>query len=192
MDKKTDYLVLVNKENKLPNDWNKTVELVKVIDVRGDEILAEENTLEAYKKLKEEIIKTGIIIEIDSIYRSIDEQQELWDEYMEKCGEEYVRKYIAVPGYSEHHTGLAVDICVVENGVVMSDDDMIEDKNNIFSDIHQKISKYGFILRYPKGKEEITGYAYEPWHFRYVGESIAEEIYQKKLTFEEYKKKAII
>ncbi len=92
-----------------------------------------------------------------------------------------------MPGYSEHHTGLAIDICVVKDGVIINDnDDMIAEKE-LFAKIHEKLADHGFILRFPEGKDDITGYAYEPWHFRYVDSpEIAKEITEKGITFEEY------
>ncbi len=192
---KIDYLVLVNKQTKLPDDWESIVELDEDIDAWGDKVLVEKQALKKYRELKKALLndenleKMGIEIELDSIYRSVKEQQELWDTWSSDPtkGPEYVKKYVAVPGYSEHHTGLAIDICLRKNGKIIADnDDMIKEKK-VFALIHEKLADYGFILRYPEGKDSITGYAYEPWHFRYVGSSeVAKEITSKGLTFEEY------
>ena len=80
--------------------------------------------------------------------------------------------YVAVPGYSEHHTGLALDLYL--------------ESMDVWAKIHAKLPEFGFILRYPEGKEDITGYAYEPWHVRYVGMDTAEEITSRGITLEEY------
>ena len=190
--KKYDYLVLVNKQNKLPDDWESIVELVDTKNAWDEDIKIEKETFEAYKKLKADVEKEGVYIELDSVYRSVKTQQELWDNWSKdpEKGPEYVKKYVAVPGYSEHHTGLAVDICLKIDGKLVYDNDEMKKEKEIFSKIHSKLADYGFILRYLDGKDDITGYAYEPWHLRYVGSvEIAKEIMSKNITFEEYLKK---
>lgn len=184
---KTDYMILVNKDNKLPSDWESRIELVDVKNGLGEMYKVEKKTAEAYKKLKEDLANDGITIELDSTYRTVKEQQDIWDEFEAEKGLEYTKKYVAVPGTSEHHTGLAVDIKIVKNGVVIDDNDDMTAETEIFSKIHKKLAKYGFILRYPVGKESITGYGAEVWHFRYIDSpSIAKDIMDKGLTFEEY------
>ena len=182
-----DYLVLVNKENKLPDDWEEKISLTEVENKYGETYLVEDKTLKAFLGLQEALAKESIIIEIDSATRSVARQQEIWDEFTEEKGEEYTKKYVAVPGYSEHHTGLVIDICIEKDGERINDnDDMIAEKE-IFEKIHSKLSDYGFILRYLEGKEDITGYGYEPWHFRYIGDTeIAKYIMDNNLTLEEY------
>ena len=187
--KKYDYLVLVNKYSRLPDDWEDNVELVNTKNAWDEDIKVEKEAFENYKKLKSALEKEGVTIELDSVYRSVKEQQELWDEWSNgpEKGIEYVKKYVAVPGYSEHHTGLAIDICIKKDGkLVYENEDMIADKET-FAKIHKKIADYGFILRYLENRDDITGYAYEPWHLRYVGsKKIAKEIMDKDITFEEY------
>ena len=107
-------------------------------------------------------------------------------EFIETYGEEYARKTVAEPGTSEHHTGLVIDIVPKVNGEwVVENDDMLKEME-FFDVIHKTMPVYGFILRYPSGKEDITGYSYEPWHLRYVGKEVAEEIYDRQITLEEY------
>ena len=190
---KYDYLVLVNKYSQLPDDWEKNVELVTTKNAWDEEIKVEKEAFEQFKKLKEEVDKDleeyNTTIELDSTYRSVNGQQELWDTWSKdpEKGIDYVRKFVAVPGYSEHHTGLAIDICLKKDGKLIYDNDEMIAEREIFSKVHAKLSKYGFILRYLEGRDEITGYAYEPWHLRYVGdEKIAKEIMDKDITFEEY------
>ena len=186
-DSKINYLALVNKQNKLPDDWEKNVELVDVTNGLGQTYKVEKKAAEAYDKLREELSNEGIIIELDSTTRSVAEQQKLWDEWTVEYGEDYVKKYVAVPGYSEHHTGLAIDIKLIKDGKVIDDNDAMIAEREIFSKIHPKLAKYGFILRYLEGKDAITGYGYEPWHFRYINNpTIAKEIMDKGLTLEEY------
>lgn len=185
--KKINYLALVNKQNKLPNTWEETVELEDVKNAYDEDIKVEKEALAQFKKLREDLLKDGVDIELDSAYRSVKRQEELWNEFEKKYGIDYVKKYVAVPGYSEHHTGLAIDICLKkDNKLIYENDDMMKE-TEIFSKVHSKLATYGFILRYPEGKDNITGYAYEPWHFRYIGDAeIAKEITKKGLTFEEY------
>ena len=186
-DNNIDYLVLVNKKNKLPDDWEEKVDLVTVKDAWGDDIQVERQAYEKYKELKAALEKEQVYIELDSCYRSVAEQQELWDSWTVEKGIEYVKTYVAVPGFSEHHTGLALDICIRVNGeLVFENEDMIADRET-FAKIHAKLADYGFILRYLENRDEVTGYSYEPWHLRYVGSSnIAKEIMSKNITLEEY------
>ena len=181
------YLVLVNKVEKLPDNYEATVQLINVTNSFGKKFQIEKETYEHFVKLRDDLLTNdGIQIELDSVYRSVARQREIVVEFTEQYGADYVKKYVAVPGFSEHHTGLAVDICLVVNGRIIDDNDEMIAQPEIFSKIHKKLADYGFILRYLPGKEDITGYAYEPWHFRYVGEKAAKEIYAKNLTLEEY------
>ena len=105
---------------------------------------------------------------------------------MEKYGEEYTVSHVAVPGYSEHHTGLALDLFLIVDGQIMYENEDLEKYPEIWAKIHELAPDYGFILRYPEGKEDITGYSYEPWHLRYVGADLAKVITEEGLTLEEY------
>ena len=186
---KYDYLVLVNKYSKLPDDWEKNVELVNAKNAWDEDVKVEKEAYEQYKKLADDLKKEDITIELDSIYRSVKEQQELWDNWSKdpEKGIEYVKKYVATPGYSEHHTGLAIDICLKKDGKLIDDNDDMIAENEIFEKIHAKLADYGFILRYLDGRDDVTGYAYEPWHLRYIGnKEIAKEIMDKNITLEEY------
>ncbi len=190
---KYDYLVLVNKYSRLPDDWEKNVELVNTKNAWDEDIQVEKEAYKQFKKFKQEVDNDlkeyNTTIELDSTYRSIKAQQELWDEWSEdpEKGIDYVRKFVAVPGYSEHHTGLAIDICLKKDGELVYDNDEMIAEREIFEKIHAKLSKYGFILRYLENREDMTGYTYEPWHLRYVGDTeIAKEIMDKNITFEEY------
>ena len=186
-DSKIDYMILVNKENKLPADWEEKVELVDVYTGLDETYQVEKKTAEAYKKLKEDLASDHIIIELDSTYRTVKRQQEIWDQFEKDKGLEYAKKYVAVPGTSEHHTGLAVDVKLVKAGKIIEDNDAMTLETELFGKVHAKLAKYGFILRYPVGKEDITGYGAEVWHFRYIDDvDVAKEIMSKGLTFEEY------
>lgn len=182
-----DYLVLVNKENKLPDDWEAKLETTKFTNTLGDEVEVEKKAYDAYLQLKAELEKEDIHVDLDNARRSVDAQQEIWDSFTEEYGEVYTKTYVAVPGFSEHHTGLALDLYLIIDGKdVYLNEEMVE-YPEIWAAIHAKLAKYGFILRYLEGKEAITGYGYEPWHIRYIQSAEkAEEIMSKGITLEEY------
>lgn len=184
--KSVDYQVLVNKTHLIADDYIKDVTFVDFVNVYGEKTQLEEKTYQAYLKLHDALLKENIEIGIDSGYRSIKEQQAVMDEFIEQYGKDYAIKTVAKPGTSEHHTGLAIDIVPKVNGEwIVENDDMLK-QTEIFATIHKKMSDYGFILRYPQGKKEITGYDYEAWHLRYVGKDTANKIYNENLTLEEY------
>ena len=144
------YLVLVNKKNKIPSDWEKKVKLVPATNTFGDDNMVEEKAYQAFLSLREELLKEdGIRIELDSAYRSVEDQQNTVDYFLEKKGADYVAEFIAVPGYSEHHTGLALDIYLVEeDGTEIFENDELLERTEEFKKIHEKLDSYGFILRY--------------------------------------------
>ena len=119
-----------------------------------------------------------------STYRSFEYQTDLYQRYVDQDGVEEADRYSARPGYSEHQTGLAFDIGEVDQQQDWASSRFGETEAGRW--IAKNAHRYGFIMRYPDGKEPVTGYMYEAWHFRYVGLEIAEEIYKKKSTLEEY------
>ena len=125
--------------------------------------------------------KTDIMIACG--YRSFSTQVELYRDEVEQVGEEKAELLVAQPGFSEHQTGFAFDLNLnIETG----EGGIKYEGSDIYSWINENCSKYGFIIRYPKGKEQITGYSYEPWHFRYVGKIAARYMSSKGLTLEEF------
>lgn len=180
------YVTLVNKQNKLKQSYSRNLKLVPVKDYDGKDDFLEEETYKAYKQLKEFLYKKGIIIDLDGAYRSVEYQKEVYERFQEKLGQEDVSYRVAPPGTSEHHTGLAFDITIKVDGKYDEEEEEVATHLPIYQEIASHLSKFGFILRYPKGKEEITGYQYEPWHFRYVGKIPAKIIAQNNWTLEEY------
>ena len=180
------YTYLVNKENKIKDNYK--CNLVSTNNELNEEIKVEENAYNSFLKLKEYLKELNIYIDIDDSYRSIDTQQEIYNHYLELNGKDYCDNYVAFPGYSEHHTGLAIGLMLKVNDNFIREDMELLKYEDIFKKIHSVLYKYGFILRYPLGKEEITGYNYEPWHIRYVGEIPAKMIYDNNLCLEEYLK----
>jgi len=169
--------VIVNKYNKLASTFTppKLVELDRCSD--GEQYLAEEAKL-AYDKLCAASLKEGLKLGVTSSYRSYQDQQGVYASYMKSNGKEYVSQYVATPGYSEHQTGLALDV----KSKVASP----FKKTKEYTWMSKNSYKYGFILRYPDNKDDITGYSPEAWHFRYVGIDAAKIIYEEKLTYDEY------
>ncbi len=179
-------LVLVNKEHKIKDNYFKRLELINTKNTDDEDIKVEKETYESYLKLKEFLANKNIEISIAGAYRSINEQQQIWDEFEEKYGKEYRNSHVAPPKTSEHHTGLAIDINIKVNGKFPEDNNEIEAQKEYYENIHKYLPKFGFILRYPKNKENITGYSYEPWHIRYVGKVVAKIITENNYTLEEY------
>jgi len=185
------YLILINKSNGL-GAYYIPDNLVKVKEKTGGNkiIYLEKKTYLKINKLLKDINKlfdTEIVI--DSGYRPYLYQENLMKDLIKEKGEEAF-KSLALPGYSEHQSGLAVDIGFYKNGKYISRFE-IGDFLEEFKWIEENCYKYGFILRYPKGKENITGYIYEPWHLRYIGDK-AEFLYKHNLTLEEYYEMFII
>lgn len=123
-------------------------------------------------------------IEAVSGWRSLAEQQEIWDNSMKENGIEFTRKYVAVPGHSEHQTGLAIDL-----GLKSPNIDFIRPDfpyGGICQNFRELAAGFGFTERYPKGKEAVTGIGHEPWHFRYVGVPHAEIMQKNGFVLEEY------
>ncbi len=189
-----DYMVLVNQSSPLPDGWEEALETTTITNSVGDEVYVESKAYEAYCALKEAVEKDlegyekgEVRLELDSAYRSVAAQQKIVDEFTEKYGEEYVKEYVAVPGYSEHHTGLALDLYFTIDGKDVYENEDLVQYPDIWEAIHARLPEFGFILRFTKEGEAITGYAYEPWHIRYLDNpEIAKEITDKGITLEEY------
>lgn len=157
-------ILVVNKKYALPKDYNPG--LLK-------------ETKQAYDKLAEAAAREGYNIPIVSGFRSYTTQETIYNNYISIYGQEETDTFSAKPGHSEHQSGLAMDVGKI-------DDDYGSTKEGMW--LAENAHKYGFIIRYPKGKEHITGYKYEPWHIRYLGVETATNIYKSGLTLEEYLK----
>jgi len=173
-----DYLVLVNKTNKLPDNWDRIADFLEVKNSFGKILKIEKETSEKFNELRKNLLSEWVDIELDSAYRSFSIQNEFFEEFKEKYWEEYASNYAAPAGYSEHHTWLAVDICIKkENWEIISENHEMIVELGVFDKIHKKLADYWFILRYPDWKDDITWYSYEPWHLRYIWDiNIAKEI----------------
>lgn len=131
-----------------------------------------------FEKMQKDALKENIFLLIVSGYRSYSYQRNIYNKY--KLSDSLVDTYSAKPGHSEHQTGLAVDICNAESKNILK-------FKKEYKWLNDNAYKYGFILRYPNGKEAITKYKHEPWHYRYVGNVLARELYNNGnwLTLEE-------
>lgn len=174
-------LVVVNNYNKLDKNYVPK-NLVKVnipfIDSISEEEQLEENVALQLEKLVKMASSEGINYLGTSGYRSYKSQKEIYYNRVKSQGLKKANEYVAKPGTSEHQTGLCIDLTNEDRWFV----EVTKEAKWLKENAH----KFGFILRYPKGKEDITGKKFEPWHIRYVGEDIAKYIYENNLTLEEY------
>jgi D-alanyl-D-alanine carboxypeptidase len=172
--------VLVNKYNKLPDDFEpKLTEIHSSMCAPGmGKQYLRNDAKEAFEKMHNDAKELGLNITAYGTYRSIALQHNIWNNQV-KSGRtiEDVDSLHSRGGHSEHHTGLTVDV-IKNNYSVEDSKEYLWYKDNAH--------KYGFIIRYPLGKEHITGYSYEPWHLRFLGVELATEVYNSGLTYEEY------
>ena len=177
--------LLVNYYNPLPNDF--TVELKELNN--GQAI--DQRIYHDLQDLLDDAHEEGLSPIICSSYRTTQKQKYLYENKIkyylskglsQKEAEDNAKKWVAVPGTSEHQTGLALDIVSFNYQVLDQKQETTPEQIWLMNNSY----KYGFILRYPKDKSEITGISYEPWHYRYVGKMNAKIIYEKRMCLEEY------
>lgn len=173
-------LVLCNKYKQLPAEYQP----FNLVDIHpnshildGKEYKVTDFVYEAFKTMATTAEQENLTLKVISAYRTSNYQARLYNNSLAKNGVQHAEQYSARPRHSEHETGLAIDINSVQTKF---------ENTKEFAWLKENAHKYGFILRYPKEKEHITGFAYEPWHYRYVGNEVATLIYNKNITFEEY------
>ncbi len=181
-------LVLINKQHPIPEDYSFSLGMIKTI--KGD-MECDERIIDDLLLMMQAASEDGVTLAICSPYRDLSYQEYLFNRkvraYMKK-GMSYMEAYsissqaVTVPGASEHQIGLAVDI--ISDTYLTLDEGFAETSAGIW--LSQHCAEYGFILRYPKGKEAITSIEFEPWHFRYVGKDAAEVIMEEGLCLEEF------
>ena len=157
-----DGVLIVNKSYSLPEDYNPGLDAT---------------TEEAFNQLSADATQEGLNLYIGSDFRSYSYQVEVYESYCETYGWQQADTFSARPGYSEHQTGLTIDCNTIDDAFGQTEEAVW---------LADHCADYGFIIRFPDGKENITGYQYEPWHIRYVGVDIAREIMSKGLCLEEY------
>lgn len=174
-------LIFVDAEHSVPSDWE-----VTLVDLRGGEQV-DRRIIDPLQEMFDACRADGLLPIVYSGYRSQETQQSIYDRnlagniadgYSLEEAEALTRQWVALPGTSEHQLGLAVDID-------SEDPDQCSDEA-VWAWLLEHCAEYGFILRYPAGKTDITGIGYEPWHFRYVGKEAAQSIMSEGITLEEY------
>lgn len=169
-------LILVNARRPCPFTVPKDLEPVKGVLLRREAARALERLIACVDGENEIIAVSG--------WRSEKEQTEIYRSSLKENGPDFTEKYVALPGHSEHQTGLAVDV-----GLNLPDIDFIcpaFPESGVCGLFRRRAADFGFVLRYPPGKETVTGIAHEPWHFRYVGRPHSKIITERGLTLEEY------
>ncbi len=171
---------LCNKYYALPSDFTPG-NLVQVTDGYyvndGKSYMLRTEAEEAFKQMANKAADDGVSLKIISAYRSNNYQANLYEKYKNNNGQEAADRFSARPGHSEHETGLAIDINDVSQAFENTD---------AFKWLQSHAHEFGFILRYPKGKEHLTGYMYEPWHYRYLGSDLATKVLNAGITYDEY------
>ena len=186
-DTKKDILILTNKYLRLDEDYKPSdLEKIKVdyfINGNSKVSYLRKDARNAFERLSADSIKNNTPVYGQSAYRSYEKQSILYNSAVESYGKEKADNDTARPGHSEHQTGLAIDVSSTKTGNML-DFENTDSFNWMVNNAH----KYGFILRYPKGKENIHGYIYEAWHYRYVGVKVATDMHNNysDLTFDEY------
>ncbi len=180
-------LLLVNSEYPLSEEYELTLS-----PIDGGNEQFDSRAIDAMEAMLSDMRKEGLSPLVCSAYRSRELQEELFEDKVRRvmaeknCGEKEAREEAALwvhpPGVSEHESGLAADIVSMNFQVLEEAQEDTPEQNWLF----EHCAQYGFILRYPKEKEELTGIGYEPWHYRYVGEKAAKEIMEQGLCLEEY------
>ena len=175
------YLVLINRTSapvKHTDDEKK-----RLVPVGGTGVLLERQAALALERLMERIGGWREIVPVSG-WRPGEEQRQIWDESLRENGMEFTKTYVALPGHSEHESGLAIDLGLKKESIDFIRPDFPYD--GICGTFRALAPDYGFIERYPEGKEKITGIGHEPWHFRYVGTPHARILTEAGLVLEEY------
>lgn len=171
--------VIVNKYYKLNADYEPSdLTVINSKFASGTQKLRKE-AVEMFEKMANDMLKDNLKIYAGSTYRSYSYQEGLYNRYVKRDGFAEAETYSARAGYSEHQLGLVVDIV---NGRW----DYLSEDDKEYTWLINNSYKYGFILRYPRGSEYITGYVFEDWHFRYLGIELATKVYESGLTYDEY------
>ncbi len=157
-----DGIIIANKSYSLPADYDP-----------GEN----QEALDAFYQMQSDAAAEGLDIYISSSYRSYYDQERIYNNYVAQDGQEAADTYSSRPGYSDHQTGLAFDLNSIDDSFGLT-----PESDWVAANAH----KYGFIIRFPKGKEAETGYQYEPWHIRYLGVEKATEVYESGLSLEEF------
>jgi len=174
-------LILVNRDH--PYREESSYKVLIPVDATNNSVLLERRVASVYNKLMSELNARSRLTVVSG-WRSQREQEQIYSESLLENGADFTAKYVALPGHSEHQTGLAVDLALSQPDI-----DFMRPYfpyTGVCGAFREMAGRFGFIERYPEGKENITGIAYEPWHFRYVGVPHAMIMEQMGETLEEY------
>ena len=177
---KIDGIIIVNKDYSIQDSYKPTNTYKKLTDAtKSCANCIVDEVYKAFLSMQEDAKNNNFKLWIQSGYRSYNYQKMLYENYVKKDGEEKANMYSAKAGHSEHQTGLSIDLNTVTTSFANT-------KEGIW--VNENAYKYGFIIRYPKDKEDETGYSYEPWHLRYVGIELASILYNNGdwITLESY------
>lgn len=186
---KYNELILVNPTHFIPEDYEAELETVQ------GKYQLDKKAASSARELLEGAKAAGFDMQLCSAYRTVSKSAELYERkvnqyiaagYAEETAKTEAAKWVAPPGTSEHHTGLAMDLVSSDYWGYYSDLEHDYDKFDSFKWMYEHCAEYGFILRYPKDKQDITGITYEPWHYRFVGKEAAAYIMENGLCLEEY------
>ncbi|MCM3770766.1 M15 family metallopeptidase [Priestia aryabhattai] len=181
---------LVNKKHQLPESYQPSdlvyADVPFIFSEKIEKRMLRKPAAQALEELFQDAGKAGISLLGVSGYRSHERQKKLFVFYAKRDGEEKASTYSAYPGTSEHETGLAIDV-TGGNGICAAADCFADTPEARW--LSKNAYQYGFIIRYPAGEEQVTGYKYEPWHLRYVGKKAAASIFNQYVTLENYASK---
>lgn len=183
------YTMIVNRDYPMPEEYVPSDLVVPDVEFSFygtcEKSYMRKTAADAIKNLFDDAKNRGYTLKIVSAYRSYERQESIYNNNIRKRGKKSTDTVSAKPGCSEHQTGLCADVssdsvgCTIEQSFAKTTEGKWLARNSY---------KYGFIVRYPEGKSDITGYSYEPWHIRYVGKNLAKYLYDKNITLEEYYK----
>ncbi|AKG05038.1 D-alanyl-D-alanine carboxypeptidase [Salimicrobium jeotgali] len=179
--------VIVNKQRKLPEGYETPNLTVPDVPFSFEEFHPKKQMRKTAAAALEELFQAaeedGLEPVAASGYRSYERQKAIYENSVAENGREYANRYSAKPGTSEHQTGLAMDVTSAEMGFGL-DESFVNTEEGQW--LKENAHRFGFVIRYPEGKSDITGYAYEPWHLRFVGKELAGKVHAENVTLEEY------
>lgn len=177
-------ILLINKTHLFNEEMISSFEMVEYENFNEETYYLEREAYQAFEMLKAHLQVDNIIIDLNSAYRSLETQENIFLKYLKSHSLEETEEKIAMPGTTDHHTGKALDIIIYKDGKWLTNKEDLLQEEKIFKKIHQSLKYFGFILRYPHGKEKITNHPYSPWHIRYIGQSAKD--FEPNETLEEY------
>jgi D-alanyl-D-alanine carboxypeptidase len=186
IDNPNDLLALVNKQHKVneryvPNDLILLTDILNIPTL--GKIYLRKEAAQSFKEMYLAMYGAGYKVTASSGWRSLTFQQKVLTNWTRNVGSKNANMYAALPGFSEHHLGTAIDVLTPENGYTIAQNYF---NTKTFKWLSENSYKYGYLLSYPQGKTDLTGYNPEGWHYRYVGKEAAKEVHDQNITLSEY------